>query len=101
MKMHHPHYGNQKLKTPWGEIQCDASGIADISKDAQDFFQSTLKFKPVSVDILVEAPVAHEAIEDDEDLIESEEETEDADGNSRFAKKSHAPKPVKKAGHKK
>jgi hypothetical protein len=122
MKMHHAHYANQKLKTPWGDIQCDASGIADVQKDAQEFFKTTLKFKHVGKDTVIEteapkAPivepsnVVHDELaaadteELGEDLLEDHEEpSEEAaeEGNSRFAKKSHAPKhAAKKTGHKK
>jgi hypothetical protein len=120
MKMHHPHYANQKLQTQWGAIQVDASGTADIHKDAEKFFQDTLKFKPLGKGAHVAPPVEdappveasepvdteHDQLADaeshelGEDLLAEDGEEEKADDEkapSRFAK-SHA---KKKSGHKK
>jgi len=127
MKMHHPHYANQKLQTQWGMIQCDENGQAVIHPEAQEFFEKTLKFKKGAPSKDDEVPLkketrsdatSHEMPEDQDafaaadshesrELLGAEEEHEEVSdeeapaeegvAKSRFSKKAGH----KKAGHKK
>ena len=96
MKMQHASYKNQKLKTHWGDILCDATGTAEVHADAEKFFHETLKFKkleasapeapaaPATPVVEPESPAPAPAEQQEEG--ESEEET--APEKSQFAGKS-------------